>query len=551
MGPDRAEWDYIVVGAGSAGCVMANRLSEDKATKVLLIEAGGADRNLSLHIPAAFLFIGPKYNWSYEAEPDRSRHGKVERFAAGRVLGGSSSINVTAWTRGHPSDYDGWAERGCTGWDYEHVLPYFRRSETFAGGASAYRGGSGPIRVEYTGVRHRMIDAFIEAVQEKGYPYNPDLNGEVPNEGAGHLQVSQRRGWRHSTARAYLTPIKRRKNLTLHKHATMTRVLTDAGRAVGVEYQADGKTQRAYATREVILSAGALATPRLLMLSGIGPEAELRRLGIEVVADSPGVGQNLQEHPVAPMLFTTNISTINMDFNLKGMVKHGLDFILHGKGALTAAAVGSAAFVNLQDTEKPDFELLLSPMAFAPDENNPKPPEELSFQDFRPMKIPGVMTSVWLCHPESRGSVALRSANPEDPPVIRHELLGSRADVAKLITGCRFMRELFETDALGPYVTAEKTPGPDVQTDDELEAYLRRGAYRGEHSSGTCRMGSDPLAVVDPQLRVVGVEGLRVVDASVIPALVTGHTNAPTVMIAERASDLIRGNAPASGETTH
>ena len=455
------------------------------------------------------------------------------------MLGGSSSINVTVWTRGHRSDYDGWAKHGCTGWDYDQVLPYFRRSETFVGGRSPYRGVDGPMHVGYSGLRHPLSDAFVETLRSQGYPFNPDLNGE-DEEGVGYLQVSQRRGLRHSAAQAYLSPARRRHNLTLRKHAVVTKIAIQDGRARGVVYRSEGREITAIANKEVILAAGALASPKILMLSGIGPSDELRRHGIDILVDSPGVGQGLQEHPRTQMVFGANVPTVNMELNPKGMLKHGLEFLLHGTGPVTSAGVTSAAFLRLRQSEIPDFEIIFAPLGIGLKDPT-KSADELSVQDFGPMNIPAVMASLWLCHPRSRGTVTLRSARPEDPPVIRHQLIGADSDKSDLMFGCRFIRDLFAAEPLSHYITSEIAPGTETHTDEQFEAFLRTATHRGEHPSGTCRMGSDSAAVVDPELRVQGIQGLRVIDASVIPSLITGHTNAAVIMIAERASDLIRG----------
>lgn len=535
---DTTSWDYIVVGAGSAGCVLANRLSENPETRVLLIEAGGRDISPYIHFPAGFYKLKPKYKWNYEPEPDPSVNGKVEMWPGGRVLGGSSAINASTWTRGHSLDFDLWAENGCDGWDYEHVLPYYRRSETFEGGSDDYRGDSGPQHVRFTAVKHHLTEIFIQAAVQRGIPYNSDLNGAV-QAGVSHQQVSQRRGIRSSTARAYLAPARRRPNLSVLMHAVTSRVIIEQGRAVGVECVVRGESRKLYAEREVILSSGTIASPKLLMLSGIGSARQLGAHGIEVVSDLPGVGGNLQEHPVVGFTFGATVSTLNMELTPKGFVKHGLEFVRHGGGGVTTAGSTAVSFVNLrEDSSRPDVEINFRPLGVAA---KPAGSGKSQLSDFQPMKTPAVQSSVWLVHPRARGTVSLRSRSPADPPVIRHSLLGESDDVRDLIAGCKLLREIFEQDAFRPYIRRELTPGPDVRTDEELEAFVRQTGRHGHHPVGTCAMGSDEQSVVDPQLRVRGVESLRVVDASVMPSLITGHTNAPTVMIAERAADLIRG----------
>ena len=539
-------WDYIIVGGGSAGCVLANRLSASGRDRVLLLEAGPSDRSPYIHIPAGLAKLRGLH-WGYMGEPDPSKFDATgPPWGAGKVLGGGSSVNGMVWVRGNHADFDEWAELGCGGWDFPGVLPYFKRAESFEGGADTYRGGDGPTRVCPQRVSHRLTDAFIQAAQNCGYASNPDYNGER-QEGVGVCQTNQRRGFRHSTARAYLAPARRRKNLDVFTGALVKRVLFEGRRAVGVEFERRGKTVRATASKEVIVSAGAIASPKVLMLSGVGPAEHLREHGIEVVADSPGVGQNLQEHPVILLLWNVNVSTLNMERTPQGFVKHGLDFMLRGRGPVTAGSGHALLFMKLRENPYPDVQAGFAPFGMVgaragdTSQRTLDSPGEHDVTRMELLRRPSVTIFLDVLHPKSRGEIRLRSSNHQDPPVIRHQMLGHEDDLRVLMAGCRAIQKVFETDPLRQHVTGRALPGPRIQTDQEWERFLRTASWGAQHPTCSCKMGSDsdPLAVLDPQLRVRGVERLRVVDASVMPLVTSGNTNAPTIMIAEKASEMI------------
>ncbi|MDT3445617.1 MULTISPECIES: GMC family oxidoreductase [unclassified Pseudofrankia] len=541
MSRQRRSWSHVIVGGGSAGCVLAARLSEDPSASVLLLEAGGEDYSPFIHLPVGLLKLSKKYNWRYEGEPDQSRGGAVDQWGGGRVLGGSSSINGEMWTRGSPGDYDRWARLGATGWDYRSVLPYFRKSETYTGPGNEYRGCYGPQRVSPTAVVHPLTHAFVAAGEQLGLPYNPDYNGRRAN-GVSYVQLSQRRGLRYSTARGYLAPVRRRRNLRVRTHAYATGVIVERGVAKAVEYRHRGQIHREHADKSVILSLGAIATPKLLMLSGIGPGADLSSLGIKIAADIPGVGQNLQEHLYTSLMYESTIPTLNSQMGPAAVAKAAWQLVRKGRGPATACIGNAFVFGRFDGSDEPyvDYEIAFNPAALESGGGDGAEDHQHDVNKMRPMRQPAMMALPSVSHPVARGSVTLRSANPDDGPRVRHELLGRDDDVAALRQAARIVRDLIRQPAMAPYAGREIVPGDSVQTDDEWAEFFRVGAFRGEHPSGTCAMGTDAASVVDPELRVHGVENLRVVDASVMPTLIAGHTNAPTIMIAERAADLIR-----------
>ena len=529
------EFDYVIVGAGSAGCVLAARLSEDPAVRVCLLEAGPADRSVLIHCPAglALLAKNQQANWGFSTVPQPGLNGRRGYQPRGKVLGGSSSVNAMIYTRGHRADYDHWSAEGNPGWSFDDVLPYFRRAEHNERGADALHGGDGPLNVMDLRSPNPSGSAFVEAGVQAGYPRNDDFNG-AEQEGVGPYQVTHRNGERHSAAKAYLHPAMSRPNLQVITGAHATRVLMEGRKATGVAFLSAGVTQQVTARREVLLSAGAFLSPQLLMLSGIGPGAHLQAMGIETVLDLPGVGRHLHDHVDVVQVFDAPGQYDLFGLSLPGivrMVKGIFEWRDRRSGMLTTNFAEAGGFIRS-----------------APDE--PIPDLQLHFvigklvdHGRKTQFGHGYSCHVCLLRPRSRGSVTLASADPAAAPLIDPAFLTDPDDIARLVRGFRLMRTLLAQPALARYGAREFSSSAAAQTDAQIERFIRDHADTIYHPVGTCRMGPGPLDVVDERLRVRGVAGLRVVDASIMPQVVGGNTNAPTIMIGEKAADMIRADA--------
>jgi len=529
-----AAYDYVIVGSGSAGSVLANRMSADPAATVLLLEAGGYDRSLFVRMPGGIARLdSPKFNWQYATTPQPAMQGRRMYQPRGRVLGGSSTINAMIYMRGQPADYDHWHELGNVGWSYADVLPMFKKAERNERIADDFHGRDGPLNVADRPYTNALSHVFVAAAQQAGIPFNPDFNGAVQL-GCGLFQVTQKRGQRWSAAAAYLHPVAERKNLTTLVKAHVTRVAIENGRAVGVDYVRDGRQYTVRAAQEVVVAAGGINSPQLLLLSGIGPAEELRALDVPIVLDLPGVGKNLQDHLDVNIVqrVTRPVTLDHKDRGLAGLAVM-LQFLAFKSGPGTSNVAEAGAFVcSSLGAGTPDIQYHFIPAQVV---------------DHARTRLDGHGVTLHCCclRPHSRGEIRLASADPLAPPAIDPNYLAAAYDLKVLIDGIRRGRDILAAPAFKPWLGEERLPGTALSSDADLEAFIRASAETEYHPVGTCKMGSDALAVVDERLRVRGIERLRVIDASIMPTLVSGNTNAPTIMIAEKGAQMMLRDAAA------
>ena len=532
-----SDYDYIILGAGSAGCVLANRLSLDPSNRVLLLEAGGTDRRFFIQMPIGYgkTYHQKAVNWMYMTEPSPDADNKPSYWPRGKVLGGSSSINAMVYVRGNPRDFDEWSELGNSGWSYNEVLPYFRKMESWQNGADTYRGGDGPLKIsEVSSQLHPLCDNFLSAAKEIGIKLNSDMNGKR-QDGVGNYQITTHKGQRMSSSRAYLWPVISRTNLTVITNALASKILIKDKKAYGVEYLKSGSTHKVYAKREVILSTGSINSPQLLQLSGVGPKKVLQEASVELIHDSPAVGQNLQDHLSVTYFYKSKVPTLNDQLRpLLGKVYQGLKYILTRSGPLSLSVNQSGGFIRTRDgLSKPNIQLYFSPVSYT-----------LESRDRRAMMSPDPFSAMLLgvsnCNTNSRGQLRIKNSDPASHPIIEPNYLSHEEDVKDLLEGVKVLRKLAKTDSFKPVIGEEFRPGPECQTDEQLIQHIKDTVWTVFHPSSTCRMGPDPKSnVVDSNLRVHGIDGLRVADASIFPKLICGNINAATIMVGEKASDLV------------
>lgn len=529
--------DYVIVGAGSAGCVLANRLSESGKNHVILLEAGGSDLHPWVRMPIAYgkTFYHPSFNWRYQTEAEKSLNSRQIYWPRGRVLGGSSSINAMVFIRGQREDYDGWAALGNSGWAYDDLLPFFKRMEDNIAGGDEWRGTGGPLTVSSVDTTvHPLCKNYLAAAQNMGLSHNADFNG-ASQEGVGIYQITTRNGLRASTSSAYLRPAMRRDNLNVVTNALVTRVIFDGKKAIAVEYRRGDQLVTVRANKEIILCAGAVNSPQILQLSGIGDANLLKSHGIEVIHSASQVGQNLQDHIGFDYIYRSHVPTLNDVLRpILSQIKLAIQYCVTRSGPLSLSVNQAGGFFRTSAQRKrPNMQLYFSPLSYIQAVPGKR-------QLLRPDPYSGFNIGVSNCHPTSRGSIEISSADPRHAPVIRPNYLSTDEDMVEMLEGAQFLRRLAAQTPLAEVIAEELQPGYHVDSDDEMIADIRQRSGSVFHASGTCSMGPDAnSSVVDPQLRVHGIEGLRVVDASIFPRLTSGNTNAPTIMVGERASDFI------------